>query len=82
LNEREIILRAIRAEARLKPKELVILGRRVFTFEEFAEKLNAEEKLPKEDKTLIKAWMKNTLKMFKENEAFRVQMLSLAGAGE
>jgi len=76
----EIIIRAIKAEAKLKPKEKIFAGYISMTYEEFASKLNTK-KLSKDEKRLVQDRLKTMLKMFNENATYRQQMMKLAGEG-
>ena len=79
MSERDILIRAFKAEARMKPKEKIILGRKVYTFEEFASMLGSGRRLPKEERNLVRSFVDNALRMFRENPAYRQKMMSLAG---
>ena len=78
MNEKQIVVLALKEEAKHKPKEKVFFGERVYTYEEFVEMLN-RRKLKREERKIVQGFLKNAVKMFKENEAFRSKMMELAG---
>ena len=78
MNELEIIVKALRAEASQKPNEIIYAGRESFTYKQFASMLNSE-KLQKNHKKLVESFLNSAVKQFKQNEAFRHKMLGLAG---
>ena len=79
MSEREILIRAFKAEARMKPDERIKLGWNLYTYREFADMLGSGEDLSKEEKNTLKSFVDNALKMFRENPAYKQKMMSLAG---
>lgn len=75
----DIIITAFKMEARSKPNEKIIFGWRVYTFKKFVGLLDQNRKLEKEEKKIVKNFLKTSLKMFKENKSYRMRMLNLAG---
>ena len=79
MSEREILVRAMKAEARMKPDTKIRLGWSFYTYREFADMLGSNEELSKEEEGRLKSFMENALKMFRENPAYRDKMMDLAG---
>lgn len=78
MDEKEIVILALKEEAKHKPKEKVFFGEYVYTYEQFVEMLN-RRKLKKEEKRIVQGFLNNAVRMFKENPAFRSKMMQLAG---
>jgi hypothetical protein len=84
VNDREIlgvIVRALKLEALSKPDEKIYVGRRVYTYREFAGMLNDHRRLGRAERRVVESFLEASLKMFKENREFRERMLRLAGEG-
>jgi hypothetical protein len=78
LNEKEIVIRALKMEAQLKPSEKIYAGWVELTYEEFGKMLDAK-RLQRNHKKLVESIVQTSLKMFRENPVFRERMLKLAG---
>jgi hypothetical protein len=76
-----IIIKAIKLEASLKPNEKIYIGQKSYTYAEFANMLNNHRKLSKDGKQTVKAFLESCIKLFRENQDFREKIFSLA-AGE
>ena len=74
----EIIINAIKAEAKIRPDDKIHFGPINFTFKQFAGMLN-NRKLPRKEKKLVKTHLKTLINMFNTSEKYRAQCLSLAG---
>lgn len=74
MNELQIIVLALKAEARAKPNERIYVGKEVFMYKDFSIMLDHNEL---ED--FVKKFLKNAEKMYRENQAFRLRMMRLAG---
>jgi len=79
MKDLEIIIRAFQMEAKSKPFEKIFFGETGYTFEEFAKLLNGLKHLPRAERKLVQGHLDRTLKMFRENETFRANMMRLAG---
>jgi hypothetical protein len=79
MDEIEIIIKALKAEALSKPSEKIIAGFESFTYKEFAEMLD-KKKL--QSNQIVDAFLNSALKMFKENSSYKQKMLELAGIKE
>ncbi|MEM1523527.1 MAG: hypothetical protein QXU69_10880 [Thermofilaceae archaeon] len=77
MNIEELILRAVEAEAKLKPNEKVFIGAREYTYAEFAKLLKKNDR---SSKKLVEDFLSIAVKLFKENDDFKKRVLSLAGA--
>jgi len=78
LKEVEIIVKALKAEATQKPKEIIYAGRERFTYKEFVAMLNSK-KLQKNHKKLVESFLQSARKMFNENPTYKLKMMQLAG---
>jgi len=74
MKPKEIILNAIRLEAKTKPNEHIIVGSQVFTFEEFARISNGGTKA---QRRIVKSFLKKAVKLYESNTTFRMQMLKV-----
>ncbi|MEM2830971.1 MAG: hypothetical protein QXZ14_12010 [Candidatus Jordarchaeales archaeon] len=74
----ELIIRAIKIEASLKPNEKLIIGEHVFTYSEFAEILSKKHN-SRDERKLIKMFLKQAEQLFKNNMEFKNKILELAG---
>jgi len=81
LSINELIIRAIKIEASLKPNEKLIIGEHVFTYSEFAEILSKKHN-SKDERKLIDTFLKQAEQLFKNNIEFKNKILELAGARE
>ena len=79
MSERAILIKALKAEAKMKPDEKIKIGWRFFTYEEFAEILDSRGNPSNEEKGLLESFIDNALKMFRENPVYRQKMMALAG---
>ena len=79
MNDLEIVIKAFQMEARQKPNEKIFFGAKGYTFEEFAKLINGLKHLPRAERKLVQGHLDRTLKMFRENETFRANMMRLAG---
>ncbi len=79
MDEREIIIRALKAEATAKPNERIYVGFKSLTYKEFVEMLDNHKKLDKMGKEFVESFLKTAVKMFRENQAYRENMMKLAG---
>lgn len=73
MKERDIAIAAIKEEARKKPKEKVIVGTRVYTFEELSKKIDNG------DKTVFKFFVKPYEKLLKESKPFKAKVMDMLG---
>jgi len=78
LSINELIIRAIKIEASLKPNEKLIIGEHVFTYSEFAEILSKKHN-SRDERKLIKMFLKQAEQLFKNNMEFKNKILELAG---
>lgn len=74
MNDLQIIVLALKAEARSKPNERIYVGKEVFMYKDFSSMLDHNEL---ED--FVKKFLKDAEKMYRENQAFRLRMIRLAG---
>lgn len=79
MKELDIIIKAVKLEAKSKPEEKIFIGTKVFTFKQFADMINNHNSLKREDRKIIKACLNNFVKMFRENKVYRSKMMLLAG---
>ncbi|MEM2374219.1 MAG: hypothetical protein QXI11_07235 [Thermoproteota archaeon] len=77
----ELIVRAIKIEASVKPNEKLIIGEHVFTYSEFAEILSKKHN-SKDERKLIDTFLKQAEQLFKNNMEFKNKIMELAGARE
>jgi len=80
MKEVDIIIRALKAEAMVKPDEKIFVGRESFTYAEFAGMLGTE-KLQRNHRKFVENFLNSAKKMFKENPVYRQKMIQLAGVG-
>ena len=73
----QIIINAIRAEAKIRPNEKIFFGPVTYTFEEFAKMLNGPSN--RKEKKIVKNHLKTLIRMFETNDLYRKQVLSFAG---
>jgi hypothetical protein len=81
MRELDIIIKALKLEARQKPNERIYVGFKSYTYSEFVEMLNHHKKLDKAKKEFVESFLNASLKLFKENKAYREKILRLAGEG-
>jgi len=81
MRETEIIIKALQIEARQKPSERIYVGYKSYTYSEFVQMLNNHKKLGKAEKEFVENFLNASLKLFKENKAYREKILKLAGEG-
>jgi len=79
MRELDIIVKALKLEAQQKPNERIYVGFKSYTYAEFAQMLNNHKKLAKAEKEFVENFLKTSLKLFKENKAYREKILTLAG---
>lgn len=79
MDAKTVIIKAITAEAKHKPKERIFIGFKSYTYEEFASIINHKRKLDKRTRDAVEDFINRAVKMFNENEEFRKRMLLLAG---
>jgi len=73
-----VIVKALKIEAMRKPNERIFVGFKTYTYAEFAEMLSGQKNLSKADKQLIKSFLEDSVKIFKESQLFRLKILELA----
>jgi len=81
MRETEIIVKALKLEARQKPNGRIYVGLKSYTYSEFAEMLDNHKKLSKTERQLVENFLNASLKLFRENQAYREKILKLAGEG-
>lgn len=79
MDEKKILIKALKLEAQHKPNERIYVGFKSFTYKEFACMLENNSRLDKETKKVVDNFLKQALKMFRENHEFRNKMMTLAG---
>jgi hypothetical protein len=79
MRELDIIIKALKLEAQQKPNERIYVGFKSYTYAEFVEMLNNHKKLAKVEKEFVENFLKTSLKLLKENKAYREKILTLAG---
>jgi hypothetical protein len=78
MNEVEIIIKALKAEALSKPNEKIIAGFESLTYKEFAEMLD-KKNLQNNHKKFVDTFLQSAVKLFKENPEYRQKIMCLAG---
>jgi hypothetical protein len=76
-NEIDIIIKALKMEAERKPNERIYLGFKSYTYKEFINMLDNYEKLNNDEKQFVDRFLEESVKLFKENKAFREKILSV-----
>ena len=74
----QIIINAIKAEAKIRPKEKIFFGPIAYTYERFAEMLSTK-RLSRKQKKLVKTHLKALLRMFETSKKYREQCMKFAG---
>jgi hypothetical protein len=78
VNEIDIIIKALKIEAERKPNEQIyIIGFKSYTYKEFINMLDNYEKLNNDEKQFVDRFLEESVKLFKENKAFREKILSV-----
>jgi len=77
VNEIDIIIKALKMEAEKKPNERIYLDFKSYTYWEFINMLDNYEKLNNNEKQFVDKFLEESVKLFKENKAFRVKILSV-----
>ena len=77
MNEIDIIIKALKMEAEKKPNEGIYLGFKSYTYKEFINMLDNYEKLNNDEKQLVDKFLEESVRLFKENKAFREKILSM-----
>jgi ribosome assembly protein YihI (activator of Der GTPase) len=76
-NEIDIIIKALKMEAERKPDERIYLDFKSYTYKEFINMLDNYEKLNNDEKQFVDKFLEESVKLFKENKAFREKILSM-----
>jgi hypothetical protein len=79
VDEKAVIIKALRIEAQRKPNERIYVGFKSYTYAEFVEMLDNHKSLTKAEKEFIENFLKTSLKLFRENQTYREKILKLAG---
>jgi ribosome assembly protein YihI (activator of Der GTPase) len=77
VNEIDIIIKALKMEAERKPDERIYLDFKSYTYKEFINMLDNYEKLNNDEKQFVDKFLEESVKLFKENKAFREKILSM-----
>jgi len=78
VNEKDIIIKALKIEAERKPNERIyITGFKSYTYKEFINMLDNYEKLNNDEKQFVDRFLEESTKLFKENKAFQEKILSM-----
>jgi hypothetical protein len=82
LKTRDVVICALKMEAKQNPKKKLIIGQKVITYRELAAKLiikyEKKEKLPRQEDKIINNFVNSSIEMFNSNPIFRTKMLELA----
>lgn len=81
VNVSDLIIKAVKIEASVKPNEKIIIGEHVFTYSEFAEILSRRHN-SKTEKKIICMFLKQAEQLFKSNPEFKNKILELTGTRE
>jgi len=81
VDERKIVIEALKVEAKNKPNERIFVGSKSYTYQEFALMLDKKVN-SKAEREFVESFINSAVKMFKENKTFREKMKKLAGVGE
>jgi ribosome assembly protein YihI (activator of Der GTPase) len=76
-NEIDIIIKALKMEAERKPDERIYLDFKSYTYKEFINMLDNYEKLNNDEKQFVDKFLEESVRLFKENKAFREKILSM-----
>jgi ribosome assembly protein YihI (activator of Der GTPase) len=76
-NEIDIIIKSLKIEAERKPNERIYLDFKSYTYKEFINMLDNYEKLNNDEKQFVDKFLEESVKLFKENKAFREKILSM-----
>jgi ribosome assembly protein YihI (activator of Der GTPase) len=76
-NKIDIIIKALKMEAERKPDERIYLDFKSYTYKEFINMLDNYEKLNNDEKQFVDKFLEESVKLFKENKAFREKILSM-----
>lgn len=79
MDEHELIIKALKIEASIKPNDKIIIGNIVLTYKELSEMLDNIDKIDPVVKRFIVNFLKTSLRMFRECEEFRKMVISLVG---
>jgi ribosome assembly protein YihI (activator of Der GTPase) len=77
VNEIDIIIKALKMEAERKPDERIYLDFKSYTYKEFINMLDNYEKLNNDEKQFVDKFLEESVRLFKENKAFREKILSM-----
>jgi ribosome assembly protein YihI (activator of Der GTPase) len=77
VNEIDIIIKALKMEAEKKPNERIYLDFKSYTYKEFINMLDNYEKLNNDEKQFVDKFLEESVRLFKENKAFREKILSM-----
>jgi ribosome assembly protein YihI (activator of Der GTPase) len=77
MNEIDIIIKALKMEAEKKPNERIYLDFKSYTYKEFINMLDNYEKLNNDEKQFVDKFLEESVRLFKENKAFREKILSM-----
>ncbi|MFZ8849151.1 MAG: hypothetical protein ACO2OV_02805 [Thermoproteota archaeon] len=76
-NEIDIMIKALKMEAERKPNERIYLDFKSYTYKEFINMLDNYEKLNNDEKRFVDKFLEESVRLFKENKAFREKILSM-----
>lgn len=77
MDVKELIIKAIKVEASIKPDETIIVGDKVMTYKQFAELIENIDEIDPELRKQIYDFLKMAIKLFKQCEEFRKSILTL-----
>jgi len=77
VNEIDIIIKALKMEAEKKPNKRIYLDFKSYTYKEFINMLDNYEKLNNDEKQFVDKFLEESVRLFKENKAFREKILSM-----
>jgi hypothetical protein len=71
------MIKALKMEAERKPNERIYLDFKSYTYKEFINMLDNYEKLNNDEKRFVDKFLEESVRLFKENKAFREKILSM-----
>jgi hypothetical protein len=82
LRTQDIVILALKMEAKNNPNKKLVIGQKVMTYRELASKIavkfEQKKSLPKMEDKFIEAFVNNSVIMFNTNPTFKTKMLELA----
>jgi len=82
MNTRDVVICALKMEAKQNPQKKIVIGQKVITYADLANKIEQKfvqkKRLPKQEESFLDNFIDNSIKMYDMNPAFRTKMLELA----